>query len=104
MLIVVTIIGILAGIILPRFSVSSDKAKKNAHVIDRRNINAQIELFYFQTGVYPSAMTTAAWSVSSQNPNAYFPDGVPTNCNQTVGWTINGTTNRIDVTPHPNHE
>ena len=100
MLIVVTIIGILAGIVLPRFQVSSDSARKSAHTIDRQNINAQIELYYFNTGQYPTAMTESAWSQNSQNDADYFPDGVPVTCNQGIAWTIDGITNRIDKTAH----
>ncbi|MEK7298605.1 MAG: prepilin-type N-terminal cleavage/methylation domain-containing protein, partial [Candidatus Margulisiibacteriota bacterium] len=47
MLIVVTIIGILAAIVLPRFTTSSVAAKIAAHRATEQAINAQSELYFF---------------------------------------------------------
>ena len=99
MLIVVTIIGILAAIVIPRFVTSSAQAKANAHRADRQQINAQIELFYFVNGSYPNSMSNEAWGDDFTD---YFPEGVPTGCNQSSAWQLNENTGRLQL--HPGHE
>ncbi len=103
MLIVVTIIGILAAIILPRFLTSSDSAKKSSHRATRQTVNAQSELFYFNNVAYPTAMTNSGWTKGADTFSNYFPDGVPTACNFGSAW-INKTDGRIDSSGHTNHE
>jgi general secretion pathway protein G len=96
MLIVVTIIGILAAVIIPRFVTSSKQAKANAHRADRQQLNSQVELYFFVNGTYPSAMTNEGWGDTFTD---YFPEGVPTGCNQGTAWTI--AAGRIEV--HAGH-
>ncbi|MFC1752480.1 competence type IV pilus major pilin ComGC [Thermoproteota archaeon] len=105
MLIVVTIIGILAAIVLPRFVTSSKQAKREAHKAERQSINAQIELYYFNEGEWPDDMTDAGWGTADEQYQDYFPDGVPTTCNQGGTWTI-GDNYRIDLAQggHDGHE
>lgn len=106
MLIVVTIIGILAAIVLPRFVTSSASAKKSAHKAERQTINSQLELFYFVFNTYPTAMTEAQWGTGDLNSNGttdwqeYFPEGIPVTCNQSSSWELsNGR-----VITHTGHE
>lgn len=102
-LIVVTIIGIIAAIVLPRIIGTSENSRKVAHRQERLNINVQIEAFYFINDGYPTGMSDAAWTTGSVSSMVYFPEGVPTTCNQGVGWTISGT-GRLDTSPHFDHE
>jgi general secretion pathway protein G len=114
MLIVVTIIGILAAIIMPRFMSTADTARKNAHKAERQHLNAQIELFYFNTGQWPasgSQMKNEDWDepLSGGGKDAgsykkYFPDGIPATCNQDKSWIIDSTNNRMSLTGHENCE
>ena len=76
MLIVVTIIGILAAIILPRFVVSTQSAKASANSAEIQAINTQLELFYFTNGSYPETMDYDGWG--AEDSLDYWPDGVPT--------------------------
>lgn len=84
MLIVVTIIGILSAIILPRFITSSAAAKQSAYEAERQTINSQLELYYFHFGEYPSAMSNEGWGTGDENANGridyqeFWPEGVPT--------------------------
>lgn len=94
MLIVVTIIGILAAIILPRFVTSSDSAKSAAKEAERQTINAQVELYQFQIGSYPTAMTEAGWGGSSVSI-LYWPSGVPSADPFGVAWELDSTAHRI---------
>ncbi len=104
MLIVVTIIGILAAVVLPRFVTSSGAAKKSTHRAERQTVNTQLELFYFNTNQYPAEMTSDEWTISSGplavDSTAYFPDGVPSTCNQGSTWTISSGR----IVKHSGHE
>ena len=96
MLIVVTIIGILAAIILPRFVTSSQAARESAFEAERQTINSQIELFYFTTGSYPTAMDEAGWTVTNYaTPDQYWPEGVPTKDVYGIAWDICASKGRI---------
>ena len=72
LLAVVTILGIIAVVVIPRISVSSDTAKKNANKQNIAEINGAIERWYFEKGSWP----TMAGLGSDAN---YFPDGLPDN-------------------------
>ena len=104
MLIVVTIIGILASIVLPRFVSTSAAGEKAAHKAERQTINAQLELFYFQNGYFPvgagsSAEALKGWTVGWGD---YFPDGVPVTNNKNVEWMIkNGRVSLTDMAGGP---
>ena len=107
MLIVVTIIAILAAIVLPRFVTSSGQAKKSVHRSERQTINSQLELYFFHFGDYPAAMTDAGWGLGDADGNGkspdwqeYWPEHVPTACNQGGAWTIDTATGRIDTSAH----
>ena len=108
MLIVVTIIGILAAVVLPRFITSSSSAKKSAHKTERQSINSQLELYYFVFNSYPTVMSNAGWGTTDQDNNSvidykeYFPEGIPTTCNFGSTWTV--TNGRIINTDHTAHE
>ncbi|MFT5170285.1 MAG: prepilin-type N-terminal cleavage/methylation domain-containing protein [Candidatus Marinamargulisbacteria bacterium] len=107
MLIVVTIIAILAAIVLPRFVTSSGQAKKSVHRSERQTINSQLELYFFHFGHYPEAMTDGGWGLGDDDGNGkspdwqeYWPEHVPTACNQGVPWQIVDTIGRIDTPAH----
>ena len=69
LLAVVTILGIIASIIVPRVTVSSDNAKTKVQADQIDTLNAAVERFYIDTGAFP--VTVAAMGVT------YLPDGVP---------------------------
>ncbi len=102
MLIVISILGILAAVVLPRFSSSSANSKANSHKYDRNNIDKQIESYYTNIGSYPTAMTTAGWGgaavAAKYWPNAQGTATVPANCNAAAptAWVI-AATNRITL-------
>lgn len=74
LLAVVTILGIIAVVVIPRVSVSAEAAKTNAHKQNVAEINAAVERWYFEKGKYP------ATDLSDIGTDAnYFPDGIPKN-------------------------
>jgi len=74
LLAVVTILGIIAVVVIPRISVSASTAKKNADSQNKSEINSAVERWYFEKGTYP------AKDLSDIGGDAeYFPQGLPTN-------------------------
>ena len=59
LLIVVTIISILAAIILPRFTDQSEAAKRSANLAQYKTIMQAIDMFYYETGAYPSVSSNS---------------------------------------------
>ena len=74
LLAVVTILGIIAVVVIPRVSVSAEAAKTNAHKQNVAEINGAVERWYFEKGKYPKS------DLSDIGTDAkYFPDGIPKN-------------------------
>ena len=96
MLIVVTIIGVLAAIVLPRFVTSQAAARDAAYDAEKQTINSQVELYYFTNGVYPTAMTESEWSQHATDGYLdYWPDGVPTSDVYGIAWVLDANTGRV---------
>lgn len=90
LLAVVTILGIIAAIIVPRVTTSSDAAKQKVDAHNRGTINSAIERYYIENGSWPSA------NLNELDVAAYFPDGIPSNPTDNSAYTMNTTTNRVD--------
>ena len=91
LLAVVTILGIIAVVVVPRISVSSTKAKTEANKQNKAEINSAVERWYFEKGTYPAA------NLSDIGADAnYFPSGIPTNPVDGSVYTLNATTNRVN--------
>ena len=91
LLAVVTILGIIAAIIVPRVTVSSATAKTKVRDHQKATINAAVERFYIDNGNWP------ANNLSDIGVNAnYFPDGLPTNPVDGTAYTLNATTHRVN--------
>ena len=72
-MLVVILISILAAIVIPRYVVSSKRAKVQSCEMNRAIINKQVETWYFTEGTWPLTDLTDI----KTNVN-YFPDGIPT--------------------------
>ncbi|HOO56223.1 MAG TPA: prepilin-type N-terminal cleavage/methylation domain-containing protein [bacterium] len=72
-ILVVVLISILAAIVIPRFSISTHKAKVQACEIQRAIINKQVENYYFIEATWPLDSLT-----DIKANDSYFPDGIPT--------------------------
>lgn len=90
LLAVVTILGIIAAIIVPRVTTSSDTAKAKVHAHNKGTINSAIERYYIENGSWPSATMTEL------NVPAYFPDGIPLNPVSNAAYSMNTTTHRVN--------
>ena len=90
LLAVVTILGIIAAIIVPRVTVSSATAKQKVRDHHKATINAAVERYYIDNNAWPADLATIG-----ANAN-YFPEGVPTNPVDGSAYTLNATTHRVN--------
>ncbi|MEM1304034.1 MAG: type II secretion system protein [Planctomycetota bacterium] len=89
LLAVVTLIGIIAAIVVPRVSVSTDAANNTVESHHLAQLNSLVEQYYLEHWVWPSSVADLS---------AYLPDGVPVNPNGGT-YTIDSTSHRVEVTP-----
>ena len=93
LLAVVTILGIIAAMVVPRVSTSSATAKAKVHAHNKATINSAVERYYTETGTWP------ANDLSDIGANVnYFPDGLPVNpVVPATAYSIDGTTHRVNT-------
>lgn len=95
LLAVVTIMGILAMIVIPRFSTQSVNAKKQGCSVNKGNIEVQCQLWMRQKNSAPAS------DLSDIGANrTYFPEGRPTCPVDGSAYTINTTTLRVNGHAH----
>ena len=88
LLAVVTILGIIAALIVPRVNQGSDRAKEKTCLHNRAEINITIEQYYLNNNAWP------ANDLSDIGADLdYFPDGLPT-------CPVSGEAYRLDATTH----
>lgn len=90
LLAVVTILGIIAAIVIPRVTTSSDTAKQKVSDHNKATINSAIERWYIEKGSWPSNLTALGADTN------YFPQGIPVNPVTGNAYTLNTTTHRVD--------
>jgi prepilin-type N-terminal cleavage/methylation domain-containing protein len=91
LLAVVTILGIIAAIIVPRVTVSSNTAKTKVRDHHKATINAAVERYYIDTNTWP------ANDLSDIGGNVnYFPSGIPTDPVSGNPYSLNATTHRVN--------
>ena len=90
LLAVVTILGIIAAVVIPRLSVSAGAAKANANAQNIAEINSAVERWYFEKGSYPLKNLTDIGT----DPK-YFPDGIPKNPVTSNAYELDGNDRAI---------
>jgi prepilin-type N-terminal cleavage/methylation domain-containing protein len=91
LLAVVTILGIIAAIIVPRVAISSDTAKAKVNEHNKATINSAVERWYVEQGSWPADNLTNIGSDVN-----YFPQGLPTNPVTNGAYSLNPTTHRVN--------
>lgn len=85
---VVTIIGVIATLIIPRVTTSAYTAKEKACFHNRAEINSAVEIYALENGTFPA-------SVGDLDTPDRFPDGIPACPVSGVAYTLNATTHRV---------
>src|SRR6266576_2947936 len=91
LLAVVTILGIIASIIVPRVAVSSDMAKTKVNSHNKATINSAVERWYVEKGAWPANNLSDIGADTN-----YFPDAVPVNPTNGAAYTLNAVTHRVN--------
>lgn len=90
LLAVVTILGVIAAVVIPRISSSKAAAQAEANRQNIAEINSAVERWYFDTGSFPANDL----SDIGTDPN-YFPEGLPVNPVTGSAYTLDATTHRV---------
>jgi type II secretory pathway pseudopilin PulG len=91
LLAIVTILGIIAAIVVPRIAVSKEAALRHA---DRRNqaeINAAVERWYVEKGAWPEENLHDIGADTN-----YFPDGLPSRPASGGAYSLDSATHRVN--------
>ena len=92
---VVTIVGIIAMIAVPRLATSSDAPKANSCFTTKGMIEVEAELWFRNKGTAPQANLSDIMADS-----AYFPDGVVTCPVDGTAYEFNTTTLQVNGHAH----
>jgi len=90
LLAVVTILGIIAAIILPRVATTSTVAEEKTCFHNRGQLNSLVEQYYMNEGIWPANNLSDIGS----NVN-YFPQGIPTCPVSDQAYRLDPTTHRV---------
>jgi type II secretory pathway pseudopilin PulG len=90
LLAVVTILGVIAALVLPRVISGTDVAKEKTCYHNRAEINITVEQYNLHTGNWPANNLSDIGADPS-----YFPDGLPTCPVSGAPYRIDGTTRRV---------
>jgi len=87
MLMVVTLIGIIAAVVLPRILVSREMARENLCLQQKREVNFAIERYFQDQGVLPADLSEISH---------YLPEGVPDCPVNGSSYTLNSSNTRVE--------
>jgi prepilin-type N-terminal cleavage/methylation domain-containing protein len=98
LLAVITILGIMALVVIPRIGFSSAAAKENACFQNKAEINAAVERYMFNSsnGALPA-------NINALNNATYFPDGIPVCPVSGSSYALDNTTKRVRQHTPGNH-
>jgi len=91
LLAVVTILGIIAAIIVPRVAVSADTAKTKVNSHNKATINSAVERWYIEKGTWPANDLSDIGADLN-----YFPSGIPSNPVDSSAYSLNAVTHRVN--------
>lgn len=91
LLAVVTILGVIAAVVVPRISTSKLSAQEGVNKQNISEINSAVERWYFNKGTWPKSNLSDIGSDVE-----YFPDGVPRNPVTEKKYTLDNATHRVN--------
>ena len=97
LLAVVTILGIIAAMVLPRITVSKTDAQNRVHAQNKAEINAAVERYYLDTGSWPADDLSDILPTSTPPVYDYLPEGIPVNpLTGSADYTLDSTSHRVN--------
>jgi general secretion pathway protein G len=93
LLAVVTIMGILVVIAVPRVSLHASRAKIESNKQYKGDLNAAVERYYFETGAFPSDLSVLA-------NTEYYPADIPNCPVDNTEYVIDATSHRVSGHDH----
>ncbi|ADL13275.1 type IV pilin protein [Acetohalobium arabaticum] len=96
LMIVISVLGILAGIAIPRFSGVQDKAKIAAVESDLRNIQTGLEMYKAENGSYPTSVSLITEYVEFEGLDNYSFEA-----DSEYDYTISTSVGGVEVTLTP---
>ena len=88
---IVTVLGIIAAIVVPRLTNSDQSAAQKRNELNKAMINAAVERWYIEKNTWPASdLSDISEDVK------YFPDGVPSNPVDGSYYSLNPTTHRVN--------
>lgn len=91
LLAIVTILGIIAAIIVPRLTISKEAALERADRRNKAEINAAVERWYVEKGAWPQDDMKDIGADA-----AYFPHGLPTHPVNGQAYALNPASHRVE--------
>jgi general secretion pathway protein G len=91
LLAIVTILGIIAAIVVPRLTITKEAALERANRRNKAEINAAVERWYVEKGGWPQPDLKDIGSDA-----AFFPRGLPTHPENGAAYSLNPATHRVD--------
>ena len=90
LLAVVTILGVIAAVVVPRISSSKKGAQEEVNKQNISEINGAVERWYFEKGAWPKDDLSDIAADAN-----YFPDGIPKNPVDDTVYVLDSTTHRV---------
>lgn len=91
LLAVVTILGVIAAVVVPRISASKTGAQEEVNKQNIAEINRAVERYFFDKGTWPKNNLNDIGA----DPD-YFPDGIPRNPIDNSRYQLNKDTHRVE--------
>lgn len=90
LLAVVTILGVIAAVVVPRISTSKAGAQQEVNKQNIAEINSAVERWYFEKGSWPNDdLSDIKADVN------YFPSGLPVNPIDNSNYALDSATHRV---------
>jgi prepilin-type N-terminal cleavage/methylation domain-containing protein len=90
LLAVVTILGIIAALIVPRIQSGADRTKESTCLHNRAEINITVERYYLHNNAWPANDLSDIGADTD-----YFPDGLPTCPSTGAAYRLDPATHRV---------
>lgn len=98
LLAVVTILGIIAAMVVPRITTSKTDAQNRVHAQNKAEINAAVERYFLDFGTWPADDLSDMLPTSTPPQYNYLPGGIPINpLTGVADYALDSTSHRVNT-------